>query len=63
MVCSTAGILGFSMTAAGVAFVPSSSVQDVWNLELTTILGTLNFLIPAVFLFRVNVRKVAESIP
>jgi len=54
-----AGVLGFLVTAGAlcVAFIPSASVSDVWNFELKTTLGALSFLIPALILFRVRIRK------
>jgi amino acid transporter len=54
-----AGVLGFLVTAGAlfVAFIPSASVTDVWNFELKTTLGTLSFLIPALVLFRMRLRK------
>lgn len=67
LVCYVAGAFGFVVTALGVvlAFVPSNAVNDAWNFELKTVLGTLSFLIPAVILFRVKSRqrRLADMIP
>jgi glutamate:GABA antiporter len=60
-----AGVLGFIMTAGGVvlAYIPSSSVVDVWNFEFKTILGSMSFIIPALLIFWIRTRRTKLGAP
>ncbi len=58
--CYGAGAVGFAVTAAGMffAFLPASSVSDVWGFVLKIALGVFSFLIPAFVIFRFSARKI-----
>ncbi len=54
-----AGVVGFIVTAFGVAFafLPTAGVEDVLNFEVKLLLGTLSFIVPAVAIFRLHNRR------
>jgi amino acid transporter len=58
-VCYLGGTVGFVMTAFGItmAFVPSSAVDDPIGFEMKLILGVLAFLLPALLIYRWNIRR------
>lgn len=63
--CYLAGVFGFVVTALGIllAFIPSQNVQNIWNYEIKTLLGTATFIVPAVLLFRLSARNIKVAAP
>lgn len=59
-----AAAVGFIVTAGSVAlaFVPGGGVESVWFFELKLAFGVLSFVIPALVIYRLRVRRVSRGV-
>lgn len=59
-----AAVLGFLVTAGSVvlAFVPGTGVESVWYFELKLVFGVFSFVIPALVIYRLRMRRMAMAV-